>query len=224
MPTLAVVPARAGSRGLPGKHLRLVGGEPMVLHTLRTALAARRVDRVVVSTNDPAVAGLAQRHGVEVIDRPASLATDEAATVSAVRHALRAAEASGERYDTNVTLQPTSPLRTAAQIDAAIAALEAPGVSSVVSVAMLDLPASVVGWLDDGRLRRASGTPPARRQVSPPAVRISGGIYVTRRSLLERGRLLDAAPAALVVDPASAVDVDDAGDLAEARRQWRRRG
>jgi CMP-N-acetylneuraminic acid synthetase len=223
VPTLAVIPARAGSRGLPGKHLRLIGGEPMLKHTVRAALTARRVDRVVVTTNDPAVARLARRAGVDVIDRPAALATEGASTVSAVRHALRAAEAVGTRYDVIVTLQPTSPLRHAAQIDAAIAALDAPDIDSAVSVAALKLPASVIGWLADGRLRRASGAPVGQRQASPPAVRISGGIYVTRRSLLDRGRLLGAAPAAVLVDAASAVDVDDADDLAEARRQWRRR-
>src|SRR4051794_879626 len=73
VPALAVIPARAGSRGLPGKHLRLIGGEPMLLHTLRAALAARRVDRVVVTTNDPAVARLARRALVGVVERPAAL-------------------------------------------------------------------------------------------------------------------------------------------------------
>jgi CMP-N-acetylneuraminic acid synthetase len=225
VPTLAVIPARAGSRGLPGKHLRRIGGEPMVLHTLRAALDAKRVDLVVVSTNDPDVARVARGAGVQVVDRPEALASDDASTVSAVRHALRRAEVDTGRgtYELIVTLQPTSPLRSAAQIDRAIAVLDDPGVDSAVSVVELGLPASVVGWLADGRLHRGSAAPSGRRQDSPVAARITGGVYVTRRALLDRGRLLGRAPAAVVVDAASAVDVDDPDDLAEARRQWRRR-
>jgi len=223
VPTLAVIPARAGSRGLAGKHLRRIGGVPMLLHTVRAALAARRIDHVVVTTNDLAVARLAQASGAEVIDRPAELATDDAPTISAVQHALRHAWADSGPFDVVVTLQPTSPLRTAAQIDEAVASLDAPDVDSAVSVVALDLPASVVGWVIDGRLRLQADATAARRQDSPPAVRITGGIYVTRRALVDRGELLGPAPVALLVDPSTAVDVDDADDLAEARRQWRRR-
>ena len=222
MPTLAVIPARAGSRGLPGKHLRRIGGEPMLLHTVHAALAARRIDAVVVSTNDSAVARLARRAGVQVIDRPAEIAGDDAPTVAAVQHAVQYAAAGRIAFDIVVTLQPTSPLRTAAQIDQAIGALDAPGVDSAVSVVDLDLPASVVGWVVDGRLHRTADSSAARRQDSAPAMRITGGIYVTRRALLDRGDLLGSAPVAVLVDPATAVDVDDADDLAEARRQWRR--
>jgi CMP-N-acetylneuraminic acid synthetase len=223
VPTLAVIPARAGSRGLPGKHLRLIGGVPMVQHTLDAALHARSVDRVVVSTNDPAVARLARRAGAAVIRRPASLAGDDAPTGPVIRHAMRAAETDGDRYDLIVTLQPTSPLRTAAQIDAALAALAESGAGSAVSVAPLGVASSVVGWLEAGRFRRGARGAAVRRQASPPAVRVTGGIYVSRRALVERGRLLDDAPLAVVVDEDSAVDVDTAEDLAEARRLWRRR-
>jgi CMP-N-acetylneuraminic acid synthetase len=222
MSTLAVIPARAGSRGLPGKHLRRIGGLPMIVHTIRAALGAASIDRVIVSTNDEAVARVARRAGAEVpFRRPAHLAEDGTPTQPVIAHAVAWAESDGTNVDLVVTLQPTSPLRDAGQIDAALRLLDGPGVRSVVSVAVLGLPTSVLGALMDGRFTRALADEATRRQESPAAVRLTGGIYVTRRDLLREGRLLDEQPAALVVDPTSAVDVDTEDDLKAARRAWR---
>jgi CMP-N-acetylneuraminic acid synthetase len=223
MLTVAIIPARAGSKGLPDKHLRRIGGVPMIVHTVRAALNARRIDRVLVSTNDPAVARVAAAAGAEVpFLRPADLAADDTPTLPAIRHAVEWLEHHGSSVGLIVTLQPTSPLRRAGQIDAAIALLDDPAVDSAVSVTALDLPISVVGWLERGTFRPAR--PPEgdlRRQASPPAVRLTGGIYVTRRALLTSGRLVGDRPAALVLDAGASIDVDTAADLAAARRAWR---
>jgi CMP-N,N'-diacetyllegionaminic acid synthase len=222
MSTLAVIPARAGSRGLPKKHLRLIGGEPMIVHTIRAALQARSVDRVIVSTNDEAVARVARRAGAEVpFRRPDALATDHAPTLPVIAHAVGWVEAHGSSVDVVVTLQPTSPLRDAGQIDAALRLLDGPAVRSAASVAELGLPGTVVGMLSGGRFVPSVESDDARRQTAPAAARLTGGIYVTRRELLAEGRLLDERPAALVVDAGSAIDVDTAQDLAAARRAWR---
>jgi CMP-N,N'-diacetyllegionaminic acid synthase len=218
---LAVIPARGGSRGLPGKHMRRINGEPMITYTIRAAIASRRIDRVVVSTDDPAIAGAARDAGAEVpYLRPEELAADETPTFPVIDHAVRAIESDGEAVSVVVTLQPTSPLRTAEQIDAAVALLDPPRVRSVVSVTALDLPASVVGGLVGGRYRSIPMPPgtDTRRQGSPGAVRLTGAIYVTTRGLLAEGRLIDDAPAALLTDALSAIDVDDAQDLRAARR------
>jgi CMP-N,N'-diacetyllegionaminic acid synthase len=218
---LAVIPARGGSRGLPGKHMRRINGEPMITYTIRAAIASRRIDRVVVSTDDPAIAGAARDAGAEVpYLRPEELAADETPTFPVIDHAVRAIESDGEAVSVVVTLQPTSPLRTAEQIDAAVALLDPPRVRSVVSVTALDLPASVVGGLVGGRYRSIPMPPgtDTRRQGSPGAVRLTGAIYVTTRGLLAEGRLIDDAPAALLTDASSAIDVDDAQDLRAARR------
>jgi CMP-N-acetylneuraminic acid synthetase len=223
--TLAVIPARAGSRGLPGKHLARIGGIPMIVHTIRAGQAARSIDRVLISTNDPVVARVARRAGAEVLSRPDELGQDDSATLPVIQHALRQAEADGQRFELVVTLQPTAPLREAAEIDAAVRLLDDSSVQSAVSVTHLDQPISVVGWLTGSRFHAAGPRHDAdvRRQVSAPAVRVTGGIYVTRRSLLERGRLLDDQPAALVVPQRSAIDVDTPDHLRAARRAWRRR-
>jgi CMP-N-acetylneuraminic acid synthetase len=220
--TVAIIPARGGSRGLPGKHLRRLGGEPLIAHTVRAALEARRVERVLVSTDDRRIATVAERAGAEVpFLRPVALAGDDTPTLAVIRHAVEWLEARGAAVDPVVTLQPTSPLRDAREIDAVIALLDEPAARSAVSVAPLDLPASVVGWLDDGRFAAAAAAGDPRRQASPPAVRITGGVYVTRRDLLAEGALLDDRPAAYLVDAASAIDIDTAADLWQARRLLR---
>jgi CMP-N-acetylneuraminic acid synthetase len=226
MPTVAIIPARGGSRGLAGKHLRLLGGEPLLAHTVRAGLAARRIDRVLVSTDDPRIRSAALRLGAEApFLRPAELAADEAPTMPVIAHAVDWLEATGLAVDVVVTLQATTPLRAPDEIDAVVALLDDAQVQSAVTVTWLAWPASVVGWLDDdGALRLMLPEPrDARRQASAPAVRITGGVYATRRELLRRGRLLDDRPAAHLVDAATAIDIDTAADLVAARRAWRTR-
>lgn len=225
MLTVGVIPARAGSRGLPGKHLRRLAGEPLIVHTVRAGLGAALIDRLIVTTDDPAVARVARRAGAEVpFLRPHELARDDTPTVPVIEHAVAWLESSGTPVGLVVTLQPTSPLRDSDQVDEAVRLLAGdPEARAAVAVAELGLPASVVGVISDGRFRRAHTTADPRRQASPPAARITGGIYVTRRSLLAEGRLLDDCPLALVVPPESAIDVDTAEDLAQARRLLRAR-
>jgi CMP-N-acetylneuraminic acid synthetase len=224
MATVGIIPARAGSRGLPGKHLRLVAGRPMIEHTIRAALGARSLDLVIVSTNDPAVARIARRAGAEVpFERPAALAGDETPTAPVIEHAVAWLEATGTTVEIVVTLQPTSPLRGSAEIDAVVALLDDRLIRSAVSVTSMGTSASVVAALVDGRLVRLPSVGEASRQAAPPAVRITGGVYATRRDLLASGRILDDCPAAILVDADSAIDVDDAADLAAARQAARRR-
>ena len=226
MPTVAIIPARGGSKGLPGKHLRLLGGEPLIVHTIRASLAARRVDRTVVSTDDPAIRSVALRAGADApFLRPPELAADDAPTLGVIRHAVEWLEHQGQRVDLVVTLQPTSPLRGAAEIDQAVHLLDDPEVGSAVSVTTLEWPSTVIGRLRDGVFEPLV-LPGAdvRRQVAPPAARITGAVYVTRRSVLAGGRLLDDRPAACLASGASAIDIDSRADLVAARRAWRRMG
>jgi len=224
MPTIAIIPARGGSRELPGKNLRTIAGRPMIAHTVAAAMAARLVDRVVVSTDSPRIASAARDAGADVpFLRDPSLATDESATIDVVRDAVRWLEAEGARVDEIVTLQVTSPFRKGQHIDAAIAAMRAERADSAVSVATIEQPISVLGYLDgDGRFVRLMPMADQRRQVSPQAVRLTGAIYVTTRPLLDEMRLVGDRPAALLLGGAEAIDIDTVADLARARRASRR--
>lgn len=124
--TVAIIPARGGSKGIPGKNLLPVAGRPLIGHTVRAAVASRHVDRVVVSTDDPKIAALARRHGAEVVDRPADLAGDAASSESALLHALDELEVrDGYQPELVVFLQCTAPLLRAADIDGTVEALRA---------------------------------------------------------------------------------------------------
>ncbi len=118
--TVVVIPARGGSKGVPRKNLRRVGGIPLVARAVINASAATLVDRVVVSTDDPEIAAVAREWGAQVIDRPAEFADDTASSESVVAHALDDLGENGVVIDVVVLLQPTSPFIDSSDLDAAI--------------------------------------------------------------------------------------------------------
>lgn len=225
MTTVAIIPARGQSKQLARKNVRLVDGLPLIVHTVKAALAVGGLDRTVVSTDDSVIAAISRRAGAEVpFLRPADLATDSAPTIDAVRHAVAELERDGSRIDLVLTLQPTSPFRSARHIEMALALQRSTKAESVVSVAMMDIPISVMGYLVDGdRYVAVAPDGDVRRQASPPAVRLTGGIYLTARRLLDEGRLVDDRPAALILDAVASIDVDTMDDLRMARRVARQR-
>jgi YrbI family 3-deoxy-D-manno-octulosonate 8-phosphate phosphatase len=132
----AVIPARGGSKGIVGKNLRVIGGRPLIAHTILAAQQARRVDRVLVSTDDPAIAEVSRAFGAEVSWRPAELATDIASSEVALLHVLDSLAASANyQPEVLVFLQCTSPLTLAEDIDGTIGALLDQTADSAVAVA-----------------------------------------------------------------------------------------
>lgn len=186
MKTLAVVPARGGSKGLPGKNARPFLGVPLLARAVQVALET--CDDVVVTTDSPDLMELAYRHsGIgsrQMHYRPAELATDEAPMLPVVQDAIR-----GREGDVIVLLQPTQPLRTAENVRAAIDAL--PGWDSVVSVRSVPevyRPDRVLHY-QNGVLFTATGAHCERRQDARPAFVRCGTVYVARRSVLEGNSL-----------------------------------
>ncbi|HEX9660078.1 MAG TPA: acylneuraminate cytidylyltransferase family protein, partial [Rhodothermales bacterium] len=153
---LAVIPARGGSKGVPRKNLVQLCGRPLIAYTIGAGLSATSVSRLVVSTEDEEIASVARSLGADVpFIRPATLATDTAQSLPVVQHAIQAVEeVEGTPYDVIVMLQPTTPLRTAGDIDSAVALLLESGADSVVSV--VDVgghhPYRMKRIDDDGRL------------------------------------------------------------------------
>ena len=144
---LALIPARGGSKGIPGKNLQGVGGVSLVGRSVAAALASQRVGRVVVSTDDDAIAAEALKHGAEVVRRPAAIAGDTASSESALLHALDCLEEQGPLPAQLVFLQCTSPFTQGQQIDRVLAALDAAEVNSSFAVA----PWHGFLWREDGR-------------------------------------------------------------------------
>ena len=171
---LALIPARAGSKGIPGKNLQTVGDVPLICRSIRAAQASNGVGRVVVSTDDDAIAEAAEAEGAIVIRRPAAIAGDTASSESALLHALDELEEQGPLETELVFLQCTSPFTTGAQIDAVLTALQKEGCSSSFSVS----PWHGFLWRADGRgINHDPELPRQRRQDLEPAFLETGAIY-----------------------------------------------
>ena len=144
---LAVIPARGGSKGLPGKNILPVGGKPLIAYSIDAARACAAVDRVIVSSDDDAIIAAARACGCDVpFRRPDELATDTAASIDVILHALDQVPG----YDYVVLLQPTSPLRTAADIDAACERLAGHGAQACVSVSPVEQSPYWMYHISDG--------------------------------------------------------------------------
>lgn len=186
---VAIVPARAGSRSIPNKNIELLAGEPLISHTIVTALSAESVSRVVVSTDSAEIAEVARFFGAQVpFIRPEELAQDNTPGIVPILHAVEWFERSEDyRPEYVIMLQPTSPLRTSEDIEAAIhLALEVQA-DAVVSVGPVSQhPFWMKNVTDDGRLTDFLSLDRAyvRRQDLPPAYALNGAIYLANRALL----------------------------------------
>jgi N-acylneuraminate cytidylyltransferase len=191
---LAVVPARGGSKGLPGKNVRVLAGLPLIAHSLRAAESMRTVTRCVVSTDDEQIARVAREHGGDVPWlRPAELATDATPMAPVLRHALAAVEEEeGTPYDALVLLDPTSPARVPAEVDAAVDQLLGSDLDGVVSVSEPSFNPVWVGVRPSHEnpevLERyfPQGTGVTRRQDTARYLRINGTFYVWTAAFVRR--------------------------------------
>ena len=223
MRILGLIPARGGSRGVPRKNIRLLGGRPLLEFTAESALAARRLSRVVLSTEDPEIAEVGRRSGLEVpFMRPVDLADDATPSLAVVQHALHWLEDAGERFDAVCLLQPTTPLRGPEEIDGCIALLDESGADAVVTVRRVpdDFNPHWTYFRDpDGFLRLSTGEarPVPRRQDLPPAFHRDGSVYVMRRDLVvERSSLYGDRLVGYAVDDRPYVNIDTPADWARA--------
>ena len=208
-----VIPARGGSKGLPGKNLRKLGSLSLIGHAIASTREATRLTRVIVSTDSEAIADEARRHGAEVpFLRPA----DQAGMVPVLQQAVRWLESTGARPDLVVTLQPTSPFRVGADIDATIAKVVETGADSAQTLSeasyhpyfMKTLAGDVTHALFEEGYRYV------RRQDAPAVYQPSGAVYVTRYELLMgQGRVLGKDNRGIVMDFAASVNIDTEWDF-----------
>lgn len=214
---VAVVPARGGSLGLPGKNLARVGGMPLVERAVRTALAVDEIDAVVVSTDDDEIAGVARTAGARIVERPPELAGGTASSESALLHALDAIRAELGEPAVTVFVQATSPFIDAADLADAVRRVRG-GERDVVfsateSHAFLwrSTPLGATGVNHDAAFR-------ARRQDREPELRETGAFYVLDTAGFRAARHRFFGRIGVQLVPAEhAVEIDDAVDLAIAR-------
>lgn len=221
-PILAVIPARGGSKGLPQKNIRLLGGLPLIAHSIQLAAMCPEIDRCIVSTDDQDIAATARHFGGEVpFMRPPELARDDTPSWQVLQHALREMEAlSNKHFESLLLLQPTNPGRLPEDISAAVRLLEED--NNAVGVVSVAEPPFNLRWLSveerGGYLASLfdGATKYTRRQEVPPAYHICGAFYLWRRSfVLETPSLdLSRSPHRMVVIPNDrAIDIDHLADL-----------
>ncbi len=212
--TLAIIPARGGSKGLPGKNLAVVGGRSLVARAVDAARDARGVNAVLVSSDDEGLLEEGRRAGARGVLRPEHLARDHSSTLAVVLHHLSAEPGVGRV----VVLQPTSPLRTGQDVERCLAALDA-GAASAATV----VDGHPVEWVFEmdrtGRLEPVRGWPlPRRRQEAAPVVELNGAVYAaTSEHLRAGGALVGPGTVGVVMPRERSVDVDSAVDLELAR-------
>ncbi|ASS73952.1 acylneuraminate cytidylyltransferase [Tumebacillus algifaecis] len=210
---LAVIPARGGSKGVPRKNIRNLAGKPLLAWAVEAGQASQYIDRVILSSEDEEIIAVAKEWGCDVpFIRPQELATDETPGIDPILHALE--ELPG--YDYVVLLQPTSPLRTTADIDSCIEQLVRADAPCCVTVTE---PAKSPYWMytlqEDGRMEPLiPGDTATRRQDLPPVFALNGAVYIAKTEWLKETKsFLAAGVTAHVMPSERSFDIDTEIDL-----------
>lgn len=220
---LSIIPAKANSRGLPGKNLRLFCGRGLILWSIEASLKSSFITRTVVSSDSDKILTLAQKAGADVIERPTELASDTASCESVMKHAVDYLHGTeGYKPDVLVLLQPTSPLRDSEDIDGALDLYFNSSSSAAISGYELERnPLKEFLINDSGNLNAIMNNknPFLPRQQLPKAFRPNGAIYVVDRDIfMQTESLLTDKTVPFFMPKERSVDIDDAEDLKLAER------
>ncbi len=217
---LGIVTARGGSKGVPRKNIVQLLGKPLLAYTAEAAQTAKRLDRVILSTEDEEIAAIGRELGLEVpFMRPPELACDDTPHVPVLQDVVRRIEEEGDYFGAIFTLQPTNPLRLSSDIDGAIELLESTGADSVISFTDVGerQPARMKYIDDEGRVRDpefAEAFEGQPRQQLPKVYLREGSVYLTRRDvLMEQDSLKGVDCRAWIIPEERAWGVDTSFDL-----------
>lgn len=215
---LGIIPARGGSKGLPGKNIKELAGKPLIAYTIAQAQASRYIDRILVSTDSPRIAEVARRHNAEApFMRPPDLANDKTGMLAVLLHAIEWLEHHAQsRYDIIVLLQVTSPLRETEDIDNCIALLVEKNAENVFAVTPSHTnPYFTMVEIDEnGKVRPVKSSNAQTRQSAPSVFEINGAVYVWWTDVLQQQQqtLLDKSHIYIMPKERS-IDIDDSLDF-----------
>jgi len=223
MNILAIIPVRGGSKGVPGKNIKLLSGKPLLAYTSEIALQSKFLKKVIVSTEDPQIGEVAKSLGLQVpFTRPIALAQDTTPTLEVIIHALQWYEKQTIFFDAVCLLQVTSPFRTVGFLDKAIEKFIASGCDSLVSVQKVPHeynPHWTFEVNEEGHLKIATGEDEiiSQRQKLPMAYHRDGSIYITKTEvLLNQNSLYGKSTAFIESDPDFYVNIDTMEDWEKA--------
>jgi N-acylneuraminate cytidylyltransferase len=214
---IAVIPARGGSKSVPGKNIRDLGGKPLLAWSIEVAQQVTEIDRIIVSTDDMAIGSIALARGAEVYPRPSHLATDEALVIDAIKDLYGTLQKEGEPCEWMILLEPTCPLRTADDVRECLHLIGQGRYDSVATFKDADLnPHRAWRLVDDVPEVFIPGAIPwLPRQKLPKAYQLNGAVYVFRASLVaqEARAILVGRMGAVLMPRERSQDIDDSVDF-----------
>ena len=225
MNVLAIIPARSGSKGVPNKNARLLGGKPLIAYSIEQAQSSIFIRDIIVSTDSEEIGEMAKRFGAQVpFIRPAHLSSDTAKSIDVVIHAVEFLKEQGKNYDAVILLQPTSPFREVSLIDSAITQFSSSDMDSLVSVSQVPYeynPHWVYEINENGFLSLATGEKQIipRRQDLPQAFHRDGNIYISSVEVLLKKRSFYGEKLGFIETKSEInVNIDTMDDWDEAER------
>ncbi|WP_122641314.1 acylneuraminate cytidylyltransferase family protein [Romboutsia sp. Marseille-P6047] len=214
---LAIIPARAGSKGIKDKNIISINGKPLIAYSIEAALKSKYIDKVVVTTDGQKIASVSKKYGAEVpFIRPSYLASDKSKTIDTVMHCIDEVKKLGEEYDYMVLLQPTQPMREAFHIDEAIELILEKDEEALVSISKVKEHPVLMRTIDeDGyckNLLNVSST--VRRQDFPEFYKVNGAIYINKiNENLNLETSLNDNKLTYIMDENYDVDIDEMLDV-----------
>jgi N-acylneuraminate cytidylyltransferase len=213
----AIVPARGGSKSVPGKNIRPLKGKPLLAWSIDIARQVSEIDRIIVSTDDQAIVAIAAAHDAEIYHRPAHLATDEALVIDALRDLLQTLRSEGNAPEWMILLEPTCPLRTATDVRACLNLAATGNYDSVATFTDAELNPHRAWRIIDGtpEVFIPGAIPWLPRQKLPRAHQLNGAVYLFRANLLEQQTqsLLAGRMGAVLMPRERSHDIDDMIDF-----------
>lgn len=219
---IAIIPARGGSKGLPGKNIKLLNGKPLIAYTIEAALNSEKISRVIVSTDDKEIADVALQYGAEIpFMRPGFLASDNAKSIDVYNYTIERLK-NEEKIKINeiVVLQPTSPLRTSKHIDEAIDIYLKKDADSVISYCKEDHPVFWHKFINnDGTFEEIfSEDYQKNRQEIKPTYYPNGAIYIFKKNILLTRQYYTDKSFAYIMGQKCSIDIDTNEDFKYA--EW----
>lgn len=179
MSSLAIIPARGGSKGLPGKNIKPFNDKPLIAWAIECALQSQYITDVIVSTDDQKIAEVSRSYGAQVSMRPDNLATDKAKVIDSIKYVVQEQKNQGKTYECICLLEPTAPLRDAALVDNCIEHIEKKGYNSVATFSPAPVSPNRLWKIEDGKPipYMDSAVPWLTRQEQPEAYILNGMVY-----------------------------------------------
>ena len=216
---IAVIPARGGSKSIKNKNIVALGGKPLIAWSIEIALSCKKIDKVIVSTDSPKIAKIAEKYGAEVpFLRPKKLASDTSPGILTFKHAVRFLENKGEKINAIVELQPTSPFRRTIDIEKSIEMLKKPQTDSVAGVCKVEhSPYFVMGTMNKGYFSYPlikAKKQIYNRQQTPAVYRLTGSLYTVKKDVLMKKNTDITSKTRVILMPQElGIDIDSLFDL-----------